>query len=85
MPRRAPTYAPVEPRPRDLPPADLAAKGGMTRKDAAKFLAVGMTTLRGLIRSGELPSVLIRSIRVVSRAGAEAYLAQLHKEQASRK
>ncbi len=73
MPRHAPVYTPLTPRPRDLSPQELAAKGAMT---LAEFLRVSRRTVEELLASGELPSAKLGRRRVVYWAAVELYLAQ---------
>lgn len=76
MSRRAPAYKPLALRPRDLSAEQLAAQPGMTIAEAAEYLRVSRRTVEKLVASGELPSALIRSCRIVYRAGVELYFAQ---------
>lgn len=82
MGRRAPVYEPLTPRPCDLPPERLAADGAMSRKTAAAFLGVSLTKLKALLRDGTLPFAKAGGRVVVMRAGCQAYLEQLLREQA---
>lgn len=79
MPRRAPVYEPLEPRPCDLPGEQLAARGAMTVVEAAAFLRLHPKTVAKLIRRGDLPSAKLGRSRVLYRAAVELYLAQ-HRE-----
>jgi excisionase family DNA binding protein len=81
MPRRAPTYTPLIPRPRDLAPEVLAKQEGMTVKAAAEYLTLCLRTTKALVADGTLPSVKIGRRRVVFRAGVEAFLTELRRQQ----
>jgi excisionase family DNA binding protein len=82
MPRRAPTYAALVPRPRDLSPEALAAEGSLSRKGACAFLGVSMTKLKDLLARRVLPSVKSGGRVLVLKSGCRAYLEQLIREQA---
>ena len=81
MPRKAPVYAPLTPRPRDLSPEALAAERCLTQEEAAAELRVSLRMVERLVRSGDLPSVKLGRRRVVLAAGLTAYLASLVREQ----
>ena len=49
----------------------------LTVDEAAKWLRIGRTTAWGLVKSGELRSVLIGRLRRVPAAEVHAYAAQL--------
>lgn len=81
MPRKAPVYAPLTPRPRDLSPEALAAEDVLTVAETAARLKVSVRTVKYLIADGTLPSAKIGGRRVVSVAGYRAYLAGQFREQ----
>lgn len=76
MPRRAPQYRPLEPRPRDLSGAALATAGAMTIDEVADFLRLHPKTVAKLVACGDLPSAKIGKRRVLYRAAVELWLAQ---------
>lgn len=48
----------------------------LTRKEAAKFIRVGLTSVQKLINSGELPSALYCGHRYVRVEDAEEFIAK---------
>jgi excisionase family DNA binding protein len=56
-------------------PVPAADPEYLTRKEAAEHLRVSLTTVNGLIQTGELGSVTIRARRFVPRSALTAYLA----------
>lgn len=73
--RKPPVYAALVVRPCDLSPEALAADGGMTVKELAGFLRVCERTAKTLVADGTVPSAKVKGRRVVSLAGARAFLA----------
>jgi excisionase family DNA binding protein len=59
------------------PRESVAENVMLTVEEAAKWLRIGRTTAWGLVRSGELRSVLIGRLRRVPAVEVHAYAAQL--------
>lgn len=59
------------------PRESVAENVMLTVDEAAKWLRIGRTTAWGLVKSGELRSVLIGRLRRVPAAEVHAYAAQL--------
>lgn len=66
-----------EPASVPVPRESMAESVMLTVDEAAKWLRIGRTTAWGLVKSGELRSVLIGRLRRVPAAEVHAYAAQL--------
>lgn len=67
------------------PRESVAENVMLTVEEAAKCLRIGRTTAWGLVKSGELRSVLIGRLRRVPAAEVRAYAAQLMTNDESRR
>jgi hypothetical protein len=76
MRKPPPVYKPVDPGPAQLTPEELCADGAFKIPAAAEFLGISKSSVKELLRSGDLPSALVKGYRVIPRRACRLYLAK---------
>ena len=76
MPRKPPVLLPIDPGPRELTPEEVCTDGALPIRAAAKFIGIGLSTMRQLVDAKELPSGKVRAKIVVPKRALVLYLAK---------
>lgn len=76
MPPKPPVYAPIDPGPRELTPEELCADGALQVPAAAAFLGIGRSAVKEMIRTREVPSMIVKGRRVIPKRALVLYLAK---------